>query len=77
MIIHSKKEWTAKEIEDWREAVDDIQQHWCAETKQDAFPKLHMLKHSLELAEKGQEDLRKHNDVLLSQLEQCNIKEKA
>ena len=50
-LLH-KQEWTAKEIEDWRAAVDDIQQHWCAETKQAAFPKLHMLRHSLEFAER-------------------------
>ena len=28
-LLH-KREWTAKELEDWRAAVDDIQQHWCA-----------------------------------------------
>jgi len=32
--------------------VDDILQHWCAETGQDAFPQLHMLRHSLEFAER-------------------------
>lgn len=32
--------------------MDDIQQHWCAETSQDPFPKLHMLRHSLEFAER-------------------------
>ena len=41
-----------EEIEAWRAAVDDIQQHWSAETGQAAFPKLHMLKHSLEFAER-------------------------
>jgi hypothetical protein len=50
-LLH-KREWEAKEIEDWRAAVDDIQQHWCAETGQDPFPKLHMLRHSLEFAER-------------------------
>lgn len=50
-LLH-KGEWEAKEIGEWRAAVDDIQQHWCAETKQDAFPKLHMLRHSLEFAER-------------------------
>jgi len=50
-LLH-KKEWTPKQIEEWRAAVDDIQQHWCAETSQDAFPKLHMLRHSLEFAER-------------------------
>jgi len=47
-----KKEWKAEEIEDWRAAVKDIQDNWCAETSQAAFPKLHMLRHSLEFAER-------------------------
>ena len=50
-LLH-KKEWTPKQLGNWRAAVDDIQQHWCAETSQDAFPKLHMLRHSLEFAER-------------------------
>ena len=50
-ILH-KKEWKAKEIEDWREAVKDIQDHWSSETGQNAFPKLHMLRHSVEFAER-------------------------
>jgi len=45
-------EWTTDDIESWRAVVDDIQQHWCAETSQAAFPKLHMLRHSLEFAER-------------------------
>ena len=49
-----KKDWTPKEIEDWRAAVDDIQKNWCGETGQTAFPKLHMLRHSVELAERYQ-----------------------
>jgi hypothetical protein len=50
-LLH-KSEWTAKEIEDWRATVQDIQQNWSAETHQAAFPKLHMLRHSLEFAER-------------------------
>ena len=50
-LLH-KKEWETKEIEVWRAAVDDIQQNWCQETGQNAFPKLHMLRHSLEFAER-------------------------
>ena len=50
-LLH-KREWTTKEIEDWRAAVDDIQKNWCSETSQVAFPKLHMLRHSLEFAER-------------------------
>ena len=30
-LLH-KGEWEAKEIEEWRAAVDDILLHWCAET---------------------------------------------
>jgi hypothetical protein len=50
-LLH-KQEWTTKQLTDWRAAVDDIQQHWCAETSQKPFPKLHMLRHSLEFAER-------------------------
>ena len=50
-LLH-KKEWEPKEIEDWRAAVTDIQQNWCRETHSDAFPKLHMLRHTLEFAER-------------------------
>jgi hypothetical protein len=50
-LLH-KKEWTPEQIEEWRAAVDDIQLHWCAETGQAAFPQLHMLRHSLEFAER-------------------------
>jgi hypothetical protein len=50
-LLH-KKEWTTQQIDDWRAAVNDIQQNWCSETHQAAFPKLHMLKHSLEFAER-------------------------
>jgi hypothetical protein len=51
-LLH-KDDWEMEDIEDWRAAVDDIQQHWSAETHQAAFPKLHMLKHSLEFAERN------------------------
>ena len=32
--------------------MSDIHQHWCAETSQKAFPKLHMLHHSIDFAER-------------------------
>ena len=32
--------------------MDDIQKNWCGETGQNAFPKLNMLLHSLEFAER-------------------------
>ena len=50
-LLH-KDDWTVKEIEDWLAAVKDIQQNWSNETGQAAFPKLHMLLHSLEFAER-------------------------
>ena len=50
-LLH-KKVWEPEEIENWREAVKDIQQNWCQETGQTAFPQLHMLLHSLEFAER-------------------------
>ena len=49
-LLH-KDDWELQEIEEWRAAVDDIQKHWSSETGQAAFPKLHMLLHSLEFAE--------------------------
>ena len=50
-LLHSR-DWTPADIGAWCSVVDDIQQHWCAETSQAAFPKLHMLRHSLEFAER-------------------------
>ena len=50
-LLH-KKDWAPKDIEDWRAAVDDIQKNWCGETGQTTFPKLHMLRHSVEFAER-------------------------
>jgi hypothetical protein len=50
-LLH-KKDWESKEIEEWRAAVKDIQDNWSSETGQTAFPKLHMLRHSLEFAER-------------------------
>jgi hypothetical protein len=50
-LLHSR-DWTANDLASWRAVVDDIQQHWCAETASKPFPKLHMLRHSLEFAER-------------------------
>ena len=50
-LLH-KGDWTATQIESWRAAVHDMQQNWCSETGQAAFPKLHMLRHSLDFAER-------------------------
>jgi hypothetical protein len=51
-LLH-KDDWEPEDIESWRAAVDDIWQIWRAETSQEAFPKLHMLRHSLEFAERN------------------------
>jgi hypothetical protein len=50
-LLH-KDDWEAEDIEAWRAAVDDIWQNWCTETSIAAFPKLHMLRHSLQFAER-------------------------
>jgi hypothetical protein len=50
-LLH-KKEWESSDIEAWRCVVDDIHTHWETETNIKPFPKLHMLKHSLEFAER-------------------------
>lgn len=50
-LLH-KEEWMPKEIHDWMEIVEDIQKNWVAETHIQPFPKLHMLRHSLEFAQR-------------------------
>jgi len=45
-------DWTAADINAWRTAVSDIHSNWRAETSQAAFPKLHMLHHSVDFAER-------------------------
>ena len=50
-LLHSN-DWTAADLDAWRSVVSDIHQHWLAETSIAAFPKLHMLRHSLEFAER-------------------------
>lgn len=50
-LLHSNS-WTAADVDAWRSAVGDIHQHWCAETNIAAFPKLHMLHHAVEFAER-------------------------
>ena len=44
--------WTAGDIDAWRSVVTEIHQHWCAETGQNAFPKLHMLHHTVDFVER-------------------------
>jgi hypothetical protein len=50
-LLHSN-DWTAANIDAWRSVVSDIHQHWCAETSINAFPKLHMLHHAVDFAER-------------------------
>jgi hypothetical protein len=50
-LLH-KTEWEMSQIEEWKAAVDDIQRHWKEETGQKPFPQLHMLKHTVEFAER-------------------------
>lgn len=50
-LLHSG-DWTPPDIDAWRSAVNDIHQHWQAETSQAAFPKLHMLHHTIDFAER-------------------------
>jgi hypothetical protein len=45
-------EWTAADIDAWRSVVSDIHSNWCAETSQAAFPKLHMMHHTVDFAER-------------------------
>jgi hypothetical protein len=45
-------DWMAADIDAWHSVVSDIHQHWCAETSQAAFPKLHMLHHTVDFAER-------------------------
>ena len=50
-LLHSS-DWTAADIDAWRTAVSDIHQHWQSEAHSKPFPKLHMLHHSVEFAER-------------------------
>ena len=44
--------WEHTDIQGWREAVTDIQQHWEQETHTLPFPKLHMLSHTVDFMER-------------------------
>jgi hypothetical protein len=50
-LLHSR-DWTSTDIDAWRSVVSDIHSNWRAETSINAFPKLHMLHHSVEFAER-------------------------
>ena len=45
-------DWTAGDLDAWLSVVSDIHQHWRAETSINAFPKLHMLRHTVDFAER-------------------------
>jgi hypothetical protein len=44
--------WTTADIDAWRSVVQDIHQHWTAEAHSKPFPKLHMLHHAVDFAER-------------------------
>lgn len=50
-LLH-KLMWDADDIAAWRNIVNDIHRHWCTEAKSNPFPKLHMLHHTVEFAER-------------------------
>jgi hypothetical protein len=50
-LLHSN-DWAAADLDAWRSVVSDIHQHWRAETSIAAFPKLHMLHHAVDFAER-------------------------
>jgi hypothetical protein len=50
-LLHCEN-WTARDVDAWRSGVSDIHQHWQAETSSNAFPKLHMLHHAVDFAER-------------------------
>ena len=50
-LLHAKN-WTTADIDDWRATVADIHAHWVTETGIAPFPKLHMLHHTVDFAER-------------------------
>jgi hypothetical protein len=45
-------DWTTADIDAWRSVVSDIHSNWRVETSINAFPKLHMLHHTVDFAER-------------------------
>lgn len=43
-LLHTD-EWSKERVKELKEFTEDIQNHWQRETKQNPFPKLHMLSH--------------------------------
>lgn len=50
-LLHAK-DWLPADIEKWHGVVDDIKQHWVPETQIEPFPKLHMMLHTVDFAER-------------------------
>ena len=50
-MLHAE-DWAASDIDAWSSVVNDIQQHWQAEVHSAPFPKLHMLRHTVDFAER-------------------------
>ncbi len=50
-LLHSH-DFTAADLFVWRTAVEEIHLNWTKETSQNAFPKLHMLHHAVDFAER-------------------------
>ena len=50
-LLHAD-DWEPTDIDAWRTAVQDIHSNWRVETSQAAFPKLHMLHHTVDFAER-------------------------
>lgn len=50
-LLHTRI-WNHQDLSGWRTIVDQMQQNWEKETGTPPFPKLHMLRHSLEFAER-------------------------
>jgi hypothetical protein len=50
-LLH-KLMWDAEDIDSWRSIVSDVHRHWQVEAGSAPFPKLHMLHHTVEFAER-------------------------
>jgi hypothetical protein len=48
----ARKDWTDEDLADFRTFLTEIHENWSAVTNHKPFPKLHMLRHALEFAER-------------------------
>ena len=51
-LLHAK-DWEEVDLFSFRAFLDDIYKHWCRTTGEEPFPKLHMLRHAVEFAERN------------------------